>query len=204
MMLTGRESPVSRFHGGIVNHLLRLMGERRRPGRTARRVVAAAILALLGVGLSAAPSFADSQGQSPDIWTCGAFRDVPSQWTAVPNVGWCTSQPGEGVWGYSWVWTSPTTVHYATWDFSPGFAANEPLHLEAFIPANTGAVAQYDYQVCGSSSWTSIGTINQFNASGWWTTGQPIPAGTWICKVREHNTGPGSWNLGEDALGFHP
>jgi hypothetical protein len=147
--------------------------------------------------MSSTPAMADVPGTAPlTAIDCGAFRDVPSQWTVVPNAGAC----GNG-WGYSYILTSPSNVHYATWDFSDGVTGYFGLTVEVWVPQNTGALAQYDYQDCGTGSWHSIGTLNQYADYGWRSPGA-IPAMTTVCAVRVHNVGSGTWNLGEDALGF--
>jgi hypothetical protein len=171
-------------------------------GRRSARALAAAAALVAAVCLPAGSAAADTQGNAADIFDCGALRDVPDEWTAVAGAGWCSSQQGQGTWGYSYVLTSPTDVHYATWDFDGGVEEFFTLAVEAYIPGDTGAEAEYDYQVCGSSSWVKLGDLNQYNDSGWYTPGT-IPAYTVVCAVREHNVGSASYNLGEDALGFY-
>jgi hypothetical protein len=71
----------------------------------------------------------------------------------------------------------------------------------AWIPSkDAGANTQYDGQRCNTSTWFQIGTINQQHANGWTLVGivslDPGP----MCAIREHNFGPGTWDLAEDAL----
>lgn len=170
--------------------------------RTALALLSASAALAAGLPSAQASAATAAEGQPTAILRCGAYRDFPSEWTAVKDAGWCTTH-NRGTWDYSWILTGPSNVHYATWDFTPGYYTKVPLQLDVYVPANTGADAEYDYQVCGSGTWQPIGTINQYNASGWTTTGAPVPAYTDICYVRVHNIGSASWNLGEDALGFN-
>jgi hypothetical protein len=71
-----------------------------------------AVLTMLSaamVVLPATAALADTRGSAPNlVLDCGASRDIPSQWTVVPNAGYCSG------WGYSWIFTSPSHNHFAT------------------------------------------------------------------------------------------
>jgi hypothetical protein len=171
-----------------------------------RSIKRAAISAVFATGImaaSATPALADTKGAPPNgVLSCGALRDIPNQWTVVANAGWC---PG---WGYSYILTSPSTVHYATWSWAGtgGVLGNTDFSdpIEVWIPSvGAGAVAEYDYQTCGSSTWHRIGTLNQEADSGWYSPGSvPLSTTVPVCAIREHNVGSGTWDMAEDALGF--
>lgn len=132
--------------------------------------------------------------------SCGALRDFPGEWTVYNGDNPC---PG---WGFSYILTSPSDVHYATWSWAStgGIIATSGTYpLQAWIPSeDAGADTEYDAQYCGVSGWTRIGTINQQQNHGW----TPVSGGVALndsvplCAIREHNIGPGTWDLAEDAL----
>lgn len=151
---------------------------------------------------SAVPAFADTQGNTPNFgMDCGAYRDIPSDWTPHSG-GYCSSQG----WGYSYVFTSPSIHHYATWDFDlEQLSGATTYYVEAWIPSyGAGQHTAYYYQLCGSSNWTYVGQLFQESDSGWYTPGSfTLSASQTMCAVREENTGNQSWDMAEDALGIY-
>jgi hypothetical protein len=169
------------------------------------RLAAMIIVAVTATtGLVIAPAAADGGAYPYTAIDCGALRDNPSAWK--PHAGGeCPTS------GYSYVVTSPSNVHYATWPFHLAAKSTSIFtiyRLSVWIPSDkAGALAQYDYQLCGSSSWTGIGHIDQEANSGWTypTNDQIVLNSTQIiCAVREHNiqTTTNNLYLAEDALGF--
>jgi hypothetical protein len=108
--------------------------------------------------------------------------------------------------GYSYVLTSPSVNHFATWTFGGGIhiGTGGSLQVEAWIPSSGAAqlTACY-YQGCGSSRWIYIGQLFQENDSGWYTPGAiPLSQNQSLCAIREQNTGNQTLYMAEDALGF--
>lgn len=169
------------------------------------RLLASAAAALALALPAASPALADTVGQKPSTqaeFSCGALRDIPNEWTVEANAGHC---PG---WGYSYILTSPSNVHYATWTWSDeggvvaGTSYNDPI--EVWVPSyGAGAEVEYDYQFCGSSTWHLIGDLNQEADSGWYTPGTvPVSPTVPVCSIREHNVGSGTWDMAEDEISF--
>jgi hypothetical protein len=131
---------------------------------------------------------------------CGALRDIPSEWTVYNGDNPCSG------WGFSYILTSPSSIHYATWSWAStgGIIATSGYYtVRAWIPSeDAGANTEYDAQYCGVSGWTEIGTINQETASGWTSVSGKVPLNDSVplCAIREHNIGSGTWYLAEDAL----
>lgn len=158
-------------------------------------------LGAAAVILPATSAFADTPGSKPNlVLDCGAQRDVPSEWNVVQNAGYCSG------WGYSWIFTSPTDNHFATWGFG---LINEgtsgvTLHVEAWIPSqDAGQHTAYYYQLSGSSKWVYIGQLYQEADSGWYTPGSfVLPSFAVLSGIREQNTGGTSYDMAEDALGL--
>lgn len=148
----------------------------------------------------------DTHGHSP-TWevSCGAYRDFPSQWHHVDG-----QNPVCATTGFSWIWTSPSTVHTATWDFTSTTADQATLEVEAWIP-NVGASqeVEYDYQLCGASTWKFVGDLDQAAddsaAHGtWYAVGRlTLQPDQGVCRIRIRNTGSASWDMAEDALGLY-
>lgn len=149
---------------------------------------------------------ADVKGQVPDVTiSCGALRDVPSQWRLHAN-GYCNSP--QTPWTYSYVPTSPANVHTATWDifWSPDYDG-EPYEVDAYIPsADAGAEADYFYRLCGNTTWWLLGSLDQENDTGWYTPGTiflDTGSGQALCGIKEQSAGTsGTWYMAEDALGL--
>jgi hypothetical protein len=175
---------------------------RWRSGRNhAVRILAMSVaLGAAAVILPTTPAFADTPGSAPNFdLVCGAYRDIPSEWSVVSNAGYCSG------WGYSWIFTSATDNHFATWGF---YLTNDgpavTLHVEAWIPNKyAGQHTAYYYQLSGSSTWTYIGQLYQEADTGWYTPGSfVLPSGSVLTGIREHNTGGTSYDMAEDALGL--
>lgn len=160
----------------------------------------AAMACIIVVGFSAAPAFADTRGTYPGFKIdCGALRDIPKDWTAVSG-GEC---PG---YGYSYVLTNPSNVHYAYWEFGFGYTTVAfKFPVEVWVPSKyAGAQVEYDFNYCDSpNTWHLIGYLNQGQDSGWYTPGSvTVGNNRFLCDIREHNVGSGQWDLAEDALGL--
>jgi hypothetical protein len=170
---------------------------------------AAAIAGFLGVmpvSQAVAEVSATHAGLAPATVTvlkssCGALRDIPSQWTPVHSDNpLCGSS-----FGFSYILTSPSNVHFATWSFAPDgvTATSGDYTVQAWIPAeDAGADTEFEAQYCGVSGWTDFGTINQETSTGWTATSGKVPLNDSVplCAIREVNIGSGTWDLAEDAL----
>ena len=132
--------------------------------------------------------------------SCGALRDIPSEWTVYNG-----DDPCQG-WGFSYILTSPSDVHSATWSWAStgGITyTSGDYTVQAWIPSeDAGADAEYAAQYCGVSGWTAIGTINENQHHGWTSVSGKVPLNDSVplCAIRVTNTGPGTWDLAEDAL----
>ena len=179
-----------------------MLSLRWRSGRkhAARILAMSVVLGAAAVMLPATPAFADTPGSAPNlVLDCGAQRDIPSEWTVVPNAGYCSG------WGYSYIFTSPTDNHFATWGFGViNEGAPATLHVEAWIPSKyAGQHTAYYYQLNGNSKWTYIGQLYQEADTGWYTPGSfVLPSFDVLSGIREQNTGGTSYDMAEDALGL--
>ena len=147
----------------------------------------------------------DVRGHAP-TWehSCGAFRDFPSQWQPISGHNPC----GSG--GFSYVLTSGSVHHTATWDFTTVTADLGVFEVDTWIPSlDASQEAEYDYQLCGSSTWVKIGDLNQsLDNSDRYETYYAIGDITLhpdqgVCTIRVVNVGSASWDLAEDALGLY-
>jgi len=177
---------------------------------TSKRKWPASFPVALAIGLAitvltpGTSSAADVKGQVPDVTiSCGALRDDPSQWRLHAN-GYCNSS--QTPWTYSYIPTSPTIVHTATWDISWSADGNdEPFEVDAYIPsADAGAEVSYFYQLCGNTSWWLLGNLDQESDTGWYTPGTIfLNSGQSLCGIREQSADTsGTWYMAEDALGL--
>jgi hypothetical protein len=147
---------------------------------------------------------ADVKGQIPNVTiSCGALRDEPSQWRLHAN-GYCNSP--QTPWTYSYIPTSSTDVHTATWEIDwTNYDTGGWFEVDAYIPsADAGAKVNYFYQLCGDTSWWLLGSLDQESDTGWYT-----PATIWLatgqelCGIREQSADTsGTWYMAEDALGL--
>lgn len=151
-------------------------------------------------------SAADVKGHVPDVTiSCGALRDVPNEWRLHAN-GYCDSP--QTPWTYSYIPTSPSNVHTATWDIQwTADYAGEPFEVDAYIPsADAGAEVNYYYRLCGNTSWWLLGSLNQENDTGWYSLGTIFlntGTGQDLCGIKEQSADTsGTWYMAEDALGL--
>lgn len=168
-------------------------------------VCAALIAATIIPALPAQAANEDAHGHAP-TWehSCGAYRDFPSEWTAVSGHNPCAG------YGFSYVLTSGNVHHTATWDFTATTADLGVFEVDAWIPdVGANQKAEYDYQLCGSSAWVKIGDLNQSaddsdDRSTYYAVGNiTLHPDQGVCKIRVVNVESASWDLAEDALGLY-